>query len=481
MADRTTGMTQRRILATLAGTLLIAQGCVTSSQVATMGHEQAAQVEQSMGLVSEKKPGQYVVAIGKKLAALSELPGGPWTFQVVDTPEPNAFALPGGHIYVSRGLLALVNSEDELAGVIGHEIGHVTARHSEKRIRATLGTAPVVIATGLAGAAASIVSPKLGSIVAGSGQLLTASVVAPFSRSQENQADRIGQELAAKAGYSPWGLSTFLHSLGREDKLERGEERKSNFLDTHPMTPERVARTKETARTLVRATGRPIARDRADSFSRLAGIVVGEDPAQGSFKGQLFLHPELDLAISFPKGWKTVNTRDAVRAINSSKDAVVSLRIAESNTKLATLIKQLQDEQKSLRFEHFEIAGLPAANTLVTAAGQVSDITLIEYDGNVYAIMGQSTGDNAARYLKSFSATAGSFRPLRSHERSSLEEARLRVRTTRSGETPAGVAKRTGSTWSPEALAVANGIEVGAVLEEGRPLKVAIPQAYTPR
>ncbi len=460
---------------------LLAHGCITSSQVATMGDKEAAKVEQTMGLVREAKPVDYVVAIGKKLAALSGLPGEPWSFQVVDMPEPNAFSLPGGHVYVSRGLLALVNSEDELAGVIGHEIGHVTARHSEKRIRAALTTAPVVIATGIGGAAASIVSPKLGKIVAGSGQLLMASVVAPFSRSQENQADMIGQRLAADAGYAPSGLSTFLHSIGREDKLVHGKERKSSFLDTHPMTPDRVARTKETARTLVRATSRPIARDRADLFSRFAGLVVGEDPAVGIFKEQLFLHPELDLAITFPRDWTTVNTRDAVVAVNSSKEAVVSLRIAENDTELATVIKLLQAEQKGLRFQRFEIAGFPAANTFVTGKGQVSDITLIEYGGNVYAVTGQTAAAMAARYLKSFTATARSFRALRSRERSSLEESRLRVRTARSGEKSAGVAKRTGSTWSPEALAVANGIEVDTSFREGQPVKVAIPQAYTPR
>jgi len=112
MSDRTHS---RRTVAMLIGMALITQGCVSSSMVATMGDEAAEKVEQAMGLVHEKKPSDYVVELGRKLAALSELPGGPWTFQIVDAPEPNAFALPGGHIYVSRGLLALVNSEDELA------------------------------------------------------------------------------------------------------------------------------------------------------------------------------------------------------------------------------------------------------------------------------------------------------------------------------------------------------------------------------
>ena len=247
------------------------------------------------------------------------------------------------------------------------------------------------------------------------------------------------------------------------------------------MTPDRVAKTKETASTLVRATSRPITRNRAEFFSRLAGIVVGEDPAQGSFKEELFLHPELNFAITFPKAWETVNTRDAVRAMNSSKDAAVSLHIADNDSKLATVLEQLQAEQKGLRFEHSKINGLPAAHTLITEKGQLSDVTLIEYDGNVYAILGQATGDSAAQYLKSFTAAAGSFRAIRSQERSSLEESRLRVQTARSGETPEDVIKRTGSTWSPEALAVANGTEVATPFSEGEPVKVAIPQAYTPR
>ena len=478
MTKRTNG---RRALAALAATALLAQGCITSSQVAMMGDKEAAKVEQSMGLMREAKSVDYVVAIGEKLAAQSQLSDGPWTFQVVDTPEPNAFALPGGHVFVSRGLLALVNSEDELAGVIGHEIGHVTARHSEKRIRATLATAPVAIATGIGGAAASIVSPKIGNIVAGSGQLFMAGVIAPFSRSQENDADEIGQQLAAKTGYDPSGISTFLHTLDREVKLLLGKEREHSFLDTHPMTPERVSKTEVNARTLVRAAGHPIARDHADFLSRLEGIVVGEDPAQGIFEEQVFLHPELDLAITFPKDWKTLNTASAVGAVSPSEHAVVSLRVAESDAKLTTVIKQLQAEQKGLAFERFEIRGLPSANTLLTEKNQIMDITLIEYNGDVYAVTGQAGGDGAAQYIKSFDVTARSFRALRSSERKSLKESRLRVRTARSGEKPDGIVERTGSTSSPEALAVSNGIEVDTVLREGQLLKVAIPQVYTPR
>jgi len=475
-------MNSIRTLTTLVTAALLAQGCLTTSKVAEMGDKEAAKVEQSMGLMREKKPVDYVVEIGEKLARLSELSGEPWTFQVVDTAEPNAFALPGGHVYVSRGLLALINSEDELAGVIGHEIGHITGRHAEKRMRATRATSPVAIATGIGGAAVGIVFPGIGRIVAGGGQLLAAGlVIAPFSRSQEKEADATGQRLAAKAGYDPSGISTFLHTLDREVKLLLGEERKPSFFDTHPTAPNRVAKTKENARALVRAESRPIARNRAEVFSRLTGIVVGEDPAQGTFREQLFLHPELEFAISFPKDWKTMNTTSAVGALSPDEAALISLRIAENDAELATVIKQLKAEESGLRFERMTIHGLPAANTFIKESGQVIDLTLIEYGGNVYAVTGQAGGDRASKYVKSFDVTARSFRALRTSERGAIEESRLHARRARSGENATSISKRLGSTWSPEEFAVANGIETDTKLSDGQLVKVAIPQPYTSR
>jgi Zn-dependent protease with chaperone function len=284
-----------RSVAALFASAFLLHGCVTSARIAELGAEEAKKVEQSMGIVRDAELERYVAAIGRKLAASSDRPAGPWRFQIVDTAEPNAFALPGGYVYVSRGLLALVNSEDELAGVIGHEIGHVTAAHAEKRIRASVATSPVAIATGLAGFATSIVSPSLGRMVASSGQLITSGfVIAPYGRSQENEADAIGQALAAKTGYDPAGIAQFLHTLDREMTLLTGEERRPSFLDTHPMTADRVSKTAQRANTLTRLPGSPVARDQADVFARIEGIVVGHDPAQGVFRENVFLHPELE-------------------------------------------------------------------------------------------------------------------------------------------------------------------------------------------
>jgi predicted Zn-dependent protease len=462
--------------------LLALAGCITRSGEQSLGDDEAKKVEQEMGLLRAPALESYVRAVGEKLSAVSERPEGPWQFQVVDTRDANAFALPGGYVYVTRGLLALLNSEDELAGVLGHEIAHVTARHSTKRIGAAVVTAPVTIATGLAGFAVGIVSPVLGSAVAGTGQVLTSGLVlAPFSRDQEHEADEIGQALAAKAGYDPAGLPGFLHTLDREVALLSGEKSSFHFFDSHPNTPDRVERTEARAKELTRGAGKPIAGKRDAFLAKLDGIVVGEDPAQGVFEKQLFLHPELGLAIQFPAGWQTKNGAESVGAISPAKDAVVALHVAAQDQTLDQVLDKLGKEQSDLSFERVKVNGLPAARTQISGGGKVSDVTLIEYQKNVYGVVGQSEDKLAKRYAPVFRASADSFRALRDSERRSIKESRLRVRPARASETTAEIAKRLGSTWGPERVAVANDVETSSKLDAGWPVKVALPQAYTPR
>ena len=473
---------RRGLFAVLPAAALVASACLTTSQEARLGAEEARKVEQQMGLVRDARVEGYVRAIGEKLAAVSERPEGPWSFLVVDRQEPNAFALPGGYVYVTRGLLVLVNSEDELAGVIGHEIAHVTARHSSKRIGAAIVTAPVAIATGIAGFAVSIVSPLLGSIVSGTGQVLTQGLVlAPFSREQEHRADEIGQGLAARAGYDPAGISTFLDTLGREVELETGGERSFHFFDSHPQTPDRVERTARRATSLTPAPARPVARGHSDFLARIEGIVVGEDPAQGLFQDNLFLHPEFDLAITFPEGWQTQNAAMAVGATSPGKDALVALRLAAQDRSVDDTVKEIQAEQKGLVFERFEIRDLPAARTRLADGGQSAVVTLIGYRGDVFAVVGQSSNETAKGYAKVFDTTAGSFRALRRSERGAIRESRLRVEKARAGEKPPAIVERTRSSWDSQRLAVANGVKVDQPFRGGQEVKVAVPQPYTRR
>ncbi len=471
-----------RSVAVFTALALFTGGCLTPARERELGEEASKQVEQQMGLVRDPALEGYLRSVGEKLAAVSERPEGLWSFAVVDRPEPNAFALPGGFVYLTRGLLVLANSEEELAGVIGHEMGHVTARHAIKRVGAGLVTSPVTIATGLAGLAVGIVSPALGNIVSGTGQILAGGlVIAPFSREQEHEADEIGQKLAARAGYDPAGLPTFLHTLDRELALVGGDERSFHFLSSHPLTPDRVERTARRAAELERVPAAPVVGSRSAFLHRIEGVVVGEDPAQGVFQESRFMHPELDLALDFPADWQTQNTAEAAGATSPGEDALVALRFARQDASLDDGVKEAQQKDEELAFERFEIRGLPAARTQARGRGEVAQVTLIGYRGHVFAVVGQSRASSAADYAGVFDATARSFRALRQSERAAIRESRLRVRAARAGETPAAIAKRTGSTWGAEEVAVANAVKVDAAFRGGQQVKLALPQAYTPR
>ncbi|MCP5058431.1 MAG: M48 family metalloprotease [bacterium] len=469
-----------RIVLILLLAMLCWAGCLSTSRESAIGDQEAEKAEKSMGLVTDPIPLAYVRRIGERLTAVSSRPEGPWSFKIADSEEPNAFALPGGHVYVTRGLLALINSEDELAGVIGHEIGHVTARHSAKQVGAAVLTAPVTLASAITGMAVGLVSPLLRDVVKGTGQLVTKGLVlAPFGRVQETRADEIGQTLAALAGYDPAGLPRFLHTLGRDIELLGVDESHFHFLNNHPMTEDRVAKTGARAKTLTRGTGAPLAHTAAELFAKLDGLLVGADPAQGVFRESLFLHPGLDLAIDFPEGWETVNTPEAAGAVNPEKDAAVALRLVAADTTLDAALAKAAKEQKGVVFERSKIRGLPAARTQHASGGHNADITLIGFRGDVFAIVGQSSERDAKSLEPIFEKTSRSFRALRSSERGSIRESRLRVRTSRSQETASSLAKRTGSTWSAKELAVANGVEFEAHFFRGQSVKVAVPEPYS--
>ncbi len=223
---------------------------ITVEQEKKIGEEEAKKVEQEMGLLDDAALTGYVDAVGQRLVKESPRHDLPHQFHVVDMVEPNAFALPGGYVYVTRGLLALVNTEDELAGVVGHEIGHVAARHTVQRISRQ---GPFALITNLVSGVTGFFVPVVGNIVGGVGNFAQSLVFSPYSRSQESEADEVGQEMAAKAGWDPVGLATFLATLGREEALLSDGPRKPSFFDSHPATPDRVKNTTKHAKELKQA------------------------------------------------------------------------------------------------------------------------------------------------------------------------------------------------------------------------------------
>ena len=464
-------------VATLA---VLAGGCATISpgEERTLGQEGADEVEQTIGLVRDAKVVGYVRQVGGRLALAAERADVVWQFNVADDPEANAFALPGGWVYVTRGALALLNSESELAGVLSHEMAHVLERHAARRVEAAT---PLALIFGVPATVLGTVSPTLGGIVRGTGRLASGVALASYSRDQEREADRRGIEVAAHVGYDPAGLASFLRTLEREEALAPGRDPgRPRFFSTHPTTPERVGNVEAAARTLVKGPGAAIAPTRAAFVGRLEGLVVGDNPAHGVFLGSLFAHPDLDVALEMPAGWKTSNTAEAAGAIAPGGDAAVLLTlVGPGDDPVAGAKADGLPEAQAKHLERSRIASLPAARLIAdTRDGDRLALTWIAHRARVFRVTGMTRIRDWDRYRPAFERSAASFRPLLPADRERIVESRLRVRSAAAGETVAQVVSRGGGIWDPARTAVANGTTVEARLDAGWPVKVPVAQLY---
>lgn len=479
----------------LAAILIVQSGCsinpvsgwpeftlVSEEQESKLGAEEAKKVEAQMGLLDSEPVVPYLKQVGARLAEQSPRQGVAYQFHLVDMEEPNAFALPGGYVYVTRGLLALTNAEDELAGVVGHEIGHVAARHSVQSISKR---GPFAIVFGLVSGITGLVSPMVGNIVGGVGDLTQGLIFSPYSRGQENQADEVGQEIAAKAGWDPAALSTFLSNLEREVQLSQGKPRKPSFFDSHPPTPERVRRTSVHATTLKRAPREPISAGKDAYLARLDGLVVGQRAANGIVVGRTFFQPDLNFFLELPDKWKVENTPQMLAAAAPDGEGGLLLRtVAEGQDPLdgARALQKTTKLDIVSKAQRIQIGDLPAARAHIKADNQTElDLTWIAHGGLIYQIAGLAPARHFDKLKPALESTANSFRPLTAAERDSITEDRIRLVRAQAGETLEALAMRTRSAWKPEEIAVANGIKPSASLEQGQLLKIAMTESYAAR
>ena len=427
---------------------------LTVEQEKKLGAEEAKKVEQEMGLLDEPALTTYVDTLGQRLAKESPRQDVPYQFHVVDMIEPNAFALPGGYVYVTRGLLALVNTEDELAGVVGHEIGHVAARHTVQRVSRQ---GPFALITNLVSGVTGFFVPLVGDIVGGVGNFAQSLVFSPYSRGQESEADKVGQEIAAKAGWDPVGLSDFLTTLGREEALLADGPRRPSFFDSHPATPDRVKHTTKHAKNLRQASREPISPSRDAFLAKLDGLVVGQRAANGIVQGQTYRHPDLNFFVQFPATWNVDNT--PVQLASAPKEggkAVVLRAVAEGNDPLDGARALEKASKSSLpKTQTTTVNGLPAARTQVGDSRLKVDLTWIAYRGMIYQIAGIAETRAYESVRPVFQTVVESFRPLSPDERKGIREKRLRLVKAQAGETVEALTARTGSAWKPSQVIVA--------------------------
>jgi predicted Zn-dependent protease len=451
---------------------------VTVEQEKKIGEEESKKVEQEMGLLDDTALNSYADALGQRLAKESPRQDVPYQFHVVDMNEPNAFALPGGYVYVTRGLLALVNTEDELAGVVGHEIGHVAARHTVQRISRQ---GPFALITNLVSGVTGFFVPVVGNIVGGVGNFAQSLVFSPYSRSQESQADEVGQEIAAKAGWDPVGLANFLNTLERQETLLSDGPRKPSFFDSHPATPDRVKKTTKHAKDLKPASREPIAPSRDAFLARLDGLVVGQRAANGIIQGQSYRHPDLNFFVQFPDSWNVDNTPVQLASAPKEGDrAVVLSSVAEGNDPMegARALEKAAKTSLPSKPQPTTINGLPAARTQLGDSKLTIDLTWIAHGGKIYQIAGIAPTKNFENVRPVFQAVAKSFRPLSQEERNNIREKRLRLVKAQGGEDLAALVARSHSAWKPSQVAVANELTGTESLREGQVIKIAVEEPY---
>lgn len=424
---------------------------ISEAQEVELGRQGAAEVELTLGMVPDPELQAYVNRLGTEMARSSERPGLPWHFGVVDDPTPNAFALPGGFIYFTRGMLALMNSEAELAVVLGHEIGHVTARHQVAMIsRAQLAQ----IGLGVGG----VLFPQLEQLggLAGAGLSL---IFLRYSRDAERQSDELGFQYALEEGYDVREMATVFSTLARLGETEQRSAVPA-WLQTHPLPAERIQSVEQRI-----AEAEPLPADlrsgRADFLARIDGLVYGVNPRNGFFRDGLFLHPDLRFQVGFPAAWQRRNLAQAVMAVSQRQDAAIQLTLSQDVSPDAAAQRFLRQQGiQTLQSGRQTINGLPAVVASFRAATQQGTLqglaVFVSHEGRTYQMLGYSPAGVYAQYQSTFQQSLGSFARLTDAAVLAVQPNRLRIVRITEGMTLAEFHRRFPSAIPIEELAIIN-------------------------
>ncbi len=465
------------ILALLAGTAAI--GCATNpatgarqlilvseSQEIAMGRDYDKQVAASIGLYPDSAWQQYIQQIGARLAATSERPNLPWTFRVVDDPVVNAFALPGGFIYVTRGILAHLNSEAELASVVGHEIGHVTARHSVSQM-----SKQQLAKVGLA--VSSIASPEF-ERYAGLASTALGVLFLKYSRDHESQADHLGLRYMSRGNFDPREMPGVFRMLDRVSAAQGGG-RIPEWLATHPNPENRRERIEQEVAALPQNFSGTIV-NRDSYLQRLAGLVFGDNPREGYFKGSQFFHPELRFWLTFPEGWTARNGKQAVGAMSPQKDAAVELTLAKEPSADAAARTFLQQQGITGGFPtRGSMSGLAAVSAPFAAATESGTlrgtVLFVEHDGAVFRLLGYAPETRWPTYQAVAEQALQSFARLTDPAALTVQPQRVNIAKLDRRTTIEELARQRPAPVSVATLALINQVEPQTPLESGRFVK----------
>jgi len=395
---------------------------VSESQESEMGKQAPQEVAQTMGLYNDPEAQAYVAELGKQMAAKTERPNLPWEFHIVEDASVNAFALPGGFIYVTRGLMTTINDEAELATVVGHEIGHVTNRHSvqqmSKQELAQLGLG---------------VGSILSSDIARFGQIASAGLSVLFlkySRDAENQADQAGFRYALNQGYDVREMAKVFETLDRISQTSGGGKL-PEWLETHPDPGNRIQHIESILDTLHQDPSKG-AVNRDAYLQHIQGMVYGEDPRQGYFEGTHFYHPQMRFQLTFPNGWQVQNTPQAVAGMSPNQDAIIQLTLAGQGSPQQAAQQFLSQQGiQAGQSSTTSINGLPAASSYFQAQtdqGTIQGIvSFVSYGGQTFGLMGYTPSGKLSTYDQVFQAAIRSFGQLQDPSKLNVQPAKVEL------------------------------------------------------
>jgi predicted Zn-dependent protease len=427
------------------------------------------------GVYTDPRLQNLIEGMVERLVAASEKPDLHYRVTVLNSQSVNAFALPSGHLYVTRGLIALANDDSELASVLAHEMGHVIARHAE--LREEQAREAELVSRVVSDV---VTDPAAGALALAKSKLALAS----FSRSQEFEADGIGVAIAARAGYDPYGAVRFLTAMEHNSQLKPEQSGAINpaaadFLSSHPATPERITNAIAIARQY-RApadTGDNFAQAKSAYLADLNGIVYGEDPSEGFVRGRRFLHPKLGFTFTAPDGFALDNTAQAVLGIKHGGNEALRLdvvRVPAEQTLSAYLTSGWIENIESGTVEETTINGFPAATA--AAKGDQWDFRLyaIRFGSDVYRFI-FAAKHRTPETDRAFRESIGTFRRMTIAEAEQAKPLRLRIVTVAPGDTIEKLAgKMALAERALDRFRVLNGLDPGDKLKPGSEVKIVV-------
>ena len=432
-----------------------------------MGREADPDIIASMGLYPDTEVQQYVSQLGKRLAAASERPDLPWTFRVVDDPTVNAFAVPGGFIYVTRGLMSHLTSEAQLVGVLGHEIGHVTARHSVNDM-SKQQLAQIGLGLGM------VFAPRL----QGLGELASAGLQVLFlkySRDHENQADELGVRYMRRTNYEPREMADVMTMLDRTSQRSPESGKVPEWLATHPSPPNRVANILQLASTSEPTrVGSPDVR-RDEYLQRVDQLIFGDDPREGYFEGTTFLHLDLRFRFEFPVGWTAVNQRTVVQAESPDDDALITIETVEGSP--SDELRRFRSRQ-NVRVGGVSqqtsngLAAVRAEFSLATEQGVLRGlVAFVAHENVTFRLMGLTIGSRWRGYGSVVTRSLGSFGPLTDSVALSVQPQRIAIVRPPTEMTLSAFVVQYPSSVTREMVALINQVEGDEPFRGGTPYK----------